>query len=308
MESIVHIHNGDAVALRARRGGISGEHLSFRESLISGPVREGEGWIERRAKFLSVAFGDDLLRSSNKLFEQEQTIATAAASAEEIVLWFEWDLFCLIHLIYLLPRLPAGRTSVIWHDQPLAELEPEALLRVHARRRPATRDMIGLARDGWQAYVSEDPTALNRMVSAHFNDFPFLRDGFALHAARFPSTRNGLGLAEQRVLEFIADGATDSQALYNRFWSSYPRFGFGDAEILRHIHMLAGRRIPLINLTEGSEGKSSFTITDHGEAVLAGTDDIDINGIDAWLGGAHLTKEQLWRWDPEKGQVVSWAH
>jgi hypothetical protein len=304
MDPITHIHNGDAVALRAKRAGIGGEHLPFRESLISGPVREGDGWIDRRAKFLSGMSGDDVLRTSNKLFEQEQAITNAAANAEEIVLWFEYDMFCLIHLVYLLPRLPAGRTSVIWHDSPLAELPPEDLFAVHARRRPATREMIGLAREGWQAFVSEDPTALNKMVSAHFNEFPFLRDGFALHAARFPSTRNGLGLAEQRILEFIADGATDSQALYNRFWSSYPRFGFGDTEILRNIHSLAARRLPLINLTEGSEGKSSFTITEQGELTLAGADDIAVNGIDTWLGGAHLTSDRLWRWDADKALIV----
>ena len=307
MAPITHIHNGDVVAVRAKRASISGDHLVFRESLIGGPVVEGEGWIERRAKFLATVAGEDVLRMSNRLFEQEQAIAAAAANAEEIVLWFEHDLFCLVHLVYLLPRVPSGRTSLVWHDQPLGELQPEELLRVHARRRPATREMISAAREAWQAYTATDPVALGALLSASYENFPFLREGLALQASRFPSTRNGLGVIEQRVLEFIADGATDFSALYNRFWSSYPRFGFGDTEVLRHVHLLAGRRIPLIHLTEGSEGKASFTITDQGEAILAGADDIAVNGIDTWLGGVHLTPQTLWRWDSQKAQIVAEA-
>ena len=304
MASVTHIHNGDVMAVHARRAGIEGEHFAFRESLLGGPVREDDGWIERRAKFLS-SYGDDILRVSNRLFEQQQMISSAAASAEEIVLWFEYDVYCLIHLVYLLPRLPAGRTSVVWHDQPLGEIAaPEELLRLHARRRPATREMVTLAREAWQAYTAEDPAALNKMISANFNEFPFLRDGLALHAARFPSVRNGLGIIEQRILEFVADGATDFAALFNRFWSSYPRFGLGDTEVLRHLHTLAGRRHPLINLTEGSEKQASFTITEQGERTLTGADDVAANGIDLWLGGVHLTEDHFWRWDSDRGEII----
>jgi hypothetical protein len=39
---MIHIHNGDVVAVRARRSSIPGEHLSFRESLVTGPVVPGE--------------------------------------------------------------------------------------------------------------------------------------------------------------------------------------------------------------------------------------------------------------------------
>jgi hypothetical protein len=47
-----------------------------------------------------------------------------------------------------------------------------------------------------------------------------------------------------------------------------------------------------------------FTITEVGERVLAGTDDIELNGIDMWLGGVHLTKERMWRWDVARNAVI----
>jgi hypothetical protein len=299
---MIHIHNGDVVAVHAKRAGIPGDHVSFRECLIAGPVQPAENWIETRARFLAGAYGDDLLRVSNRLFEQEQTIA-GAATADEIVLWFEHDLFCLIHFVYLLQRLPVGRTSIIWHDQPLGNVDVDELLRLFNGRRPATREMATLAREAWQAYTAPDPSGLNSLIVGTATEFPFLREGLALHAARFPSSRNGLGVIEQRILEFIADGANDFKTLFNRFWLSQPRFGLTDSEVLRQIHSLAGRRYPLISLTEGSE-QAVFTITEAGERVLTGADDIEMNDIDMWLGGVHLTKEQLWRWDVARNGII----
>jgi hypothetical protein len=306
LAAVIHIHNGDVVAVRAKRAGIPGEHVPFRESMVAGPVQPGDDFVESRARYLAAVYADDLLRVSNRLFEQEQTLTQAGASADEVVLWFEHDLFCLIHLVYLLQRLPTARTFVVWHDQPLSELEPEELWKAYQRRRAATLEMAALARDVWRAYTSEDPTELNPFLTATSREFPFLGDGIALHAARFPSTRNGLGVVEQRILEFIAEGSTDFDALFNRFWRAQPQFGFGDMEILRHVHMLAARRLPLITLIEGSgTNKSAFAITDQGQKTLAGADDIAANGIDLWLGGTHLMAGNLWRWDPQKAQIVA---
>ena len=301
---MIHIHSGDVVAIRAKRTGVPGEHVSFRESLIGGPVTpSAPDWLAKRAAFLVEQSGDDILRTSNRLFEQDQTIAHAASHEDEIVLWFEHDLFCLVHFIYLMQRLPPGKTSIIWYDQPLAELQPEELLRQFNRRRAGIREMARVAREVWEAYTSPDPTSLNPLLSANF-DFPFLRDGLLLHASRFPNVKNGLGLAEQRILEIIADGATDMPALLNRFWSAHRHYGFGDTEVMREIRRLSARRNPLVSLIQAEDGKMSFAVTDQGERTLAGLDDVEANGIDLWLGGAHVTKEHIWRWDPQRAAVV----
>jgi hypothetical protein len=41
-----------------------------------------------------------------------------------------------------------------------------------------------------------------------------------------------------------------------------------------------------------------FRLTDAGQEVLDGKRDaVATNGIDTWIGGVHLTREQLWRWN-----------
>jgi hypothetical protein len=309
---MIHFHNGDVVTAAARRLGVPGRHLPFRETLISGPVRPNLGaqeWIEERARFLSEQYGENLLRLRNELLEQEQTL-DRARDEEEVVLWFEHDLFCLINLLYLLTRLSKCRQlSIIWSPRPLGTEDDDELYKQFHSRSPVAPAMMNAAALAWRAYISEDALELNRMLDADFVDFPFLREGFLLHAARFPSTRNGLGEVEQRALTGIEVGATDFNSLFARFDQSPPRYGFGDGEFLRHLRRLASCAVPMITITEAENEtppKALFALTPAGKNVLEGqVDFIDLNNAGFWLGGAHLVREKLWRWDADRRQIVS---
>jgi hypothetical protein len=294
---MIHLHNGDVVAAVAQRSGIPGEHLSFRESLVTGLVRPGPEWTETRAQALAAAFHQDPLRTRTSLLEQEQALDRAT---DEVVLWFEHDLFCLANFLYLLQRVPSARLTCVWHPTPLGELDEGALYLLYESRAAVTPRMLSAGREAWRAYTSPDPLALNAWLERDTPDFPFLREGLTLHASRFPSVRDGLGLIEQRLLTAIVEGATDFATLFPQVDLNPPRFGFGDSDILRHLRALAGRPVPLITMKEvpGQPPKALFQITPAGENVLgAEVDDLAINDPDLFLGGAHITKGSIWRWD-----------
>ena len=186
-----HIHNGDVVAEQARRDGLPGDHIAFREALACGP---GTRDLETRAEFIAGSHGQNLLRVRNDMIEMERAI-DEASSADEIVLWFEHDLFCLVNLLSLLDRFASSpRLTLVWHPEPLSSVD---LYPLFESRAAVTPRMMALARDAWAAYTSDDPRALNRFVRDDNRDFPFLRDGLTLHASRFPSMRNGLGAASK---------------------------------------------------------------------------------------------------------------
>ncbi|MDQ3282260.1 MAG: hypothetical protein M3Q69_12700 [Acidobacteriota bacterium] len=293
---MIHLHNGDVVAAAARRADLPGEHRAFRESLVTGPVVPGDDWIETRARAIADAHRHDLLRVRTDLLEQEQALDEAAARDQEIVLWFEHDLFCLIHLVYLLQRLGDTHISLVWSPLPLAESDPRDLVFHYESRETVEPAMLRTAREVWRAYTSPDPTSLNRFLAKDDPDFPFLREGLALHCARFPSAANGLGAVEQRALTHVASGFHDFATLFEHLNEEMPRLGFGDTEVFRHLQMLAGREVPLLTIT-GEPPKAMCTITPQGEQVLRGeADDIALNDPDQWLGGAHLTGETTWRW------------
>jgi len=308
---MIHLHNGDSVATTARRALLPGRHVAYREILIAGPVRSGlrlHEWVEERARFGDPYFGEHLLRLRNELLEQEQMI-DAIRDEEEIVLWFEHDLFCLANFLYLLVRLSkARRLSAIWCPRPLGAMTEEELVTTYMSRAAVPPLMLRIAAEAWKAYTSPDPTALNRFVIQDWNDFPFLRDGMTLHAMRFPSTRDGLGEVERRAMAGIDAGASDFGSLFARFDNDPPRYGLGDGEFLRHLRKLASCAVPMITITESGDTtpppKALFGITPAGRKVLAGEADfIELNNADTWLGGAHLTNEQMWRWDRDAREV-----
>ena len=299
--ALIHVHNGDLVTAAAQRAGIPGEHFPFRESLVTGPVVPGKDWIETRARALAEGHKQDLLRTRTSLLEQEIALGDMPAKGE-IVLWFEHDLFCLVHLVYLIQRLEGARLSLVWCPQPLSENDERGLGLLYESRAAVTPGMLNAARAAWRDYTASDPTGLNRWLDADVPDFPFLREGLTLHASRFPSVANGLGAIERRVLTHVAAGFTDFPTVFDHINAEVPRFGFGDSELFRTVRALANRPVPLLTVN-GDMPKAICTITPMGENVVQGAvDDLTINDPDFWLGGAHVTKGSIWRWDGQRLQ------
>jgi hypothetical protein len=296
---MIHIHNGDIVATSARRLGIAGDHLVFRESLITGPVVPGTDWIETRAHALSDGFGPDLLRVRTDLLEQELAL-DAARENDEIVLWFEHDLYCLVHLAHLIDRLDGAPLSLVWSAQPLGECDESEMLDLFEARSRVTPEMQSLARAFWRDYTAADALALNHWVTGERGEFPFLREGAALHISRFPSFRSGLGIVEETLLRLVGTGRATFGAIFDAFTAELPKFGFSDSEARRLLWTMENGVVPLL-ASEGEPSARVFAITPAGEKVLAGeSDNIDLNAPDYWLGGVHLRKGNVWRYDGTK--------
>lgn len=306
MGAVIHIHNGDSTLLTAKRSGVPGEHIAFRESLIAGPVTPALD-LETRARFLSDAYGSNLLKTRTDLLEQENALAHAAKQ-DEIVLWFEHDLFCLVHFIYLLQRFSRRNVSVVWCPTPLGTQVEETFGKLYASRAAMTPALTKAAAAAWRAYTSNDPTTLNAFIASTV-DTPFFREGMVLHASRFPSMRNGVGLVGNRVLTLVQKGAADFATLFARFDTDVPRLGFGDSELLREVRVLARAAVPLITLTEASEPgppKALVALTPAAENVINGSVDyLALADPDEWLGGAHITRDSIWRWDEQLRKLQS---
>lgn len=302
VETLIHIHNGDLVADRVRHSDVPGRHVPFRESLVTGRVVPGSDWIESRAHALHDAYARDLLRIRTDLLEQEQLLESIREE-DEVVLWFEYDLYCLVHFIYLLQRLDGARVSAVWSPAQLGGEDERSLHLLFESRRAVTPAMTRVAKEAWGAYTSSDPLVLNRWLENEAGEVPFLREGLVLHASRFPSIRNGLGSIEQQALERIASGTSDLASLFEAISANEPQRGLTDAELYRLMSVIAWAAVPLVTMA-GEFPKVICTVTPAGEKVLAGElDALAVNEPDYWLGGAHVTRENAWRWDGK--QIVS---
>ncbi len=319
---LLHLHNGAASADIARQS-LSGEHFAFREALIEGPAPasvDGDEWRRRRAQHLSEAYGVEPEQCERELLSQEKKLASFA-NYHEVVLWFEHDLFCQIHLIYLLDwfaqqNLGDTALSLVCIDslpgkvnfRGLGELNADELNSLLPSRQPVTKSQLELAARAWEAYTSSDPREIQTLIETQPTALPFLGDALKAHLRRFPSIRNGLGMLENRCLEFIGSGRTRFDDLFATFCEAEAIYGLGDAQLWFSLQRLVSANQPLLKMEDGEmmSADATFDITDLGKAVYEGGGDfVLLNGIDHWLGGVYLFDERnLWRWDEEKETVV----
>ena len=328
---MLHIHNGDAAAGVAKQSTIPGEHFAWREALIEGPtpadVSPAE-WRKLRAAHLSDFYELDPTETESELESQEEKLASYL-DHDEVVLWFEHDLFCQIHLLYLLDwfaqrELGTTRLSLIFvgeypglsNFRGLGELNPDQMASLFPARREVSAAEFDLAKAAWAAYRSPDPSAIEAFIETDNSAMPFLKQALRLHLEKFPFVRNGLGRIQNRGLDFIQDGSRKFVELFPRFGNAEPRYGLGDTQFYIALRGMSDAHQPLLKVSNGGSSngtlspekmhEAAFEMTETGAAVLAGQADFaEINGLDIWLGGVHLSgRTNLWRWDDQEQKLA----
>ena len=327
---MLHIVNGESTAGTLKQTKIKGEIFSFKDTLINGPAPRTNNrheWRAVRVQHLTDTYG--LKRSEcEKEFQSQEAALTSAANHEEVVFWFEYDLFCQLNLLYLLDwfketDLKKTRLSLInigafpgrKDFRGLGELNPDELASLFPKREKITQAHLELGTKAWQAFCSPNPTAIELLIHTDTSALPFLAQAFTAHLHRFPSTVNGLGQIEQTGLTLIADGCDKFLEMFPRFVAAEKTYGLGDTQLWGTLTNLSKGNDPLIAITNarpetaiapGALKRAQFKITKTGESVLAGkADNIKLNGVDQWLGGVHLVgKEKLWRWHDPAGRLA----
>ena len=322
---ILHVANGHALTALIARAGIPGTLSVWCDVLHEGPVPGAISDDELtlvRAKYLagSDASPDEVLA---ELRGWEQSIERLS-EFEQIVLWFEHDLFDQLNLIQLLDRLAPRRkrgadvTLISIGSFPgrmtfkgMGELTPEELAPLFGTRQPVRDDQYELARKAWAAFRSADPRAIEHLLAGDTSALQFLAAALHRHLEEFPSVVNGLSRTENRLLELVAGGQTDIRSTFPQIHVGETAFYIGDLSYWDRARELAGLSPPLLQITASESDvplpAGEFAITMDGRDVLRGAADrIKRHGIDRWMGGVHLNGTgPVWRWDPVPGHIVA---
>ncbi|HEU4557285.1 MAG TPA: DUF1835 domain-containing protein [Longimicrobium sp.] len=301
---MLHITNGDAAGDLLRGLGI-GEVLCWRDVLHDGPVPAGldlPGLSAVRARFIGNGLDEDEV--ARDFAERDATLA-GCRNRDEVVLWFEHDLYDQLQLIQVLDWFAANgrpRLTLVCGAEYLGHSEPARLAERFSQRSPVTTEQLALGAAAWNAFRSPDPTAITRLLEDDTLELPYLSDALARHLEQFPSTANGLSRSEHQALQVIAGGAaTVGEAYVASHHGLEDPVWLGDWSFAAYLHDLARGAYPLVEIGPGDphDMKRAVKLTDAGRAVLDGSEDrVRLNGIDRWLGGVHLQgREAAWRWD-----------
>ena len=208
---MLHITNGDCAAAVISKV-VQGTILPWRDVLHEGPVRAGlslEALSRERARFIAEA-GWGLLDDVERKFRERDAAFRRAGEHDEIVLWFEHDLYDQLQLIQVLDGLAALRgppISLVCEAEYLGNMEPARAAELFSLRNPLTRRHFQEAQAAWAAFRSPDPTAIDPEKSKALQ---FLGAALRRHLEEFPWTTDGLSRSQRQLLE----GRTDEEPAF----------------------------------------------------------------------------------------------
>lgn len=323
---MLHIVNGNVVGDKLRQGIVQGDVLVWREVYPHGPVfldpAEEDNRLVR-AQYLKQSMGipqKEFIESS----ERQEKILADYRKYDEVVLWFEHDLFDQTMLCYFLHYFSKEKKSstklslLCIGDYPgvelfqgLGQLSVEQLGTLSGTWKLIGDKELEMGQAFWKAYTSQSPEPLQQLLTQDTSILPYAHSAFQAHLSRFPSMDNGLGVVEQATLEVIHEGIQAPYELFSKVGAKLHGLGMGDLQYWHIVRQMVQEPYPLIKmcglkeLPRYNDSLMQFTdcelvLTELGKKVILGQEDwTEKKGIEEWYGGVHLQgAAPRWRWNP----------
>lgn len=327
---MLHITNGESAANGIRETGLAGGVLSWIDVLHEGPVPPDldlEQLRSVRADFIA-SCGWSSVEDALSLFWRRDQVLADSLGHDEVVLWFEHDLYDQLQLIQILDWFANHeldlKLTMICAAEYLGPSTVERLRERYPEREPVSQAQLDVAKTAWAAFRSPDPTYLVDLLRRDSSALPFLSGALWRHLQQFPSKRNGLSRSEHQALEVIAGGVTTVDQVYRASHHDREEATFlGDSTFALYLERLSTGREPLVLWEDGRTvraprgrghspefWKGKVTLTSLVSDVLEGAaDQVTVNGIDRWLGGVHLLgSEARYRWDERAQRLLDSRH
>ncbi len=255
MSKTLHILNGDSTAEIFSKSSLKGYILVWREMLCEGALHKNVGsdefWKNRYTFFEEIGvskleYYDKTIKELVKLEDVSQY--------NEIVLWFEYDLFCQVNLMGLCTYLLNSFRKDIYYAlvctgkenrkeilQTLADYQPKEYKILYENKIKLTQHDLFFAETSWQVYVENNKEKLKEFNFAKKTKFQYLQSAINQHLQRFPD-ENGLNQIDHKILEIIDSKAQTKEDIIRALlsWQRQETFyGFGDLQYFRYLEKLS---------------------------------------------------------------------
>jgi len=251
MKDRLIITNGDDAVARMREAGIRGEILPWRDILHEGPVPPSlslEELSSVRAQFLAQRgwLPEEELHAA---FCSRDAMIRRHGEFENVVLWFEHDLYDQLQLIQLLDFFAAERRGGVYLIQAgkyLGREKPRALKTHLHLMEPVTEAHLALARLAWGDFRAPTPVPWAELLRFGTHVLPFLRLAMLRLLAELPHPASGLSRTDWTILSLVAQGVKKPLDLYEAFTESEEVFFMGDLSFYHALDGLGAGGAPLV--------------------------------------------------------------
>jgi len=300
--------NGDHAANALAAYFPDADILIWRDVLVEGPVPGGisdEALADIRARHIEDAFGMHDVRAD---FTRRDQAFSRIKPSDRVELWFETDLHDQLQLIQVLSRfLALPDIPELW----LTLAAPPLIQHIdEMERRLAKVTKVQLAEGAelWTAFRSPDPGPAIEAAGAD-GALPEARTALYRLLEEYPASHDGLGRIERNALLAIRDGAIAPTLAFRHYQQTEALPFLGDLGFFHRLDALAFAAHPLIKgIPEGGIAQATRTkqtleyahaqieLTETAHRILEGKADfVKLNGINRWIGGVHLTGQNIWR-------------
>lgn len=289
----LHITNGDSLTNRLSLLNVQGDIITWREMLCEGKTEStvgSERFWKTRFDFLHNTYQVSKHTFIEKTLKEYRSLCQHKKQ-NQIVLWFEYDLFCQINMLAVLSWLKTHRKhaeiSLVCSGHiegkkkmfALNELTDAQLQEHYVNRIVLTRDDIEYADYVWQLYCSDNPIRLQNLTDFDSFQFNYLGPAIQSHLQRFPEVSSGLNVLETHVLQIIKNNKLQTKKeVLQTLLTQKNNYGFGDVQYVKIIESLT----PLF------ASLSPIRLTNSAKSLLKGEVNYyqNIRNNDSYLGGA----------------------
>jgi hypothetical protein len=251
-KQILHISNGGSLTAYLKELQIEGEIVTWQEMLCEGPTQflvHSDELIKARRAFLGEFYNVDL--DLAKVDFALKQLDNANERYTEVVLWFEYDLFCHINMLAVLNLLQqkkinlptylvcSGRVQGYKELKGLSELSSGQLMKYYKNKTKLTAEDLELAVTLWQIYCGVDHNLFKPYI-VKSSSFEYMSNCLKAHLERFPDVITGLNVLETNILKLIKENTIKSKHHLLGYALNYQGFyGYGDIQLQRIIDNLS---------------------------------------------------------------------
>jgi hypothetical protein len=321
---MLHVTNGDSAVPGIEAAGVGGDIMPWRDVLHEGPVPSGldaAGLRAVRARFLADCGWGEAEAIEADLRARDERLAAAVATGEQVVLWFEHDLFDQLQLLQVLAGLDgAAAVEAILPDRFLGAMQPHEVAALWPQRARIGRDQRALAALAWEAVRAPGPQGIEAVLDTHTAALPHLGAALRRLLEELPAVGDGLSRVERQALQALAAGARTPHEIFLAAQRAEEAPFLGDAWMWARLEDLGRGAHRLVQTTAGEPlgpapprpggerfAEQRLELTAAGRAVLAGeADRCALLGLERWVGGIHLSGPgPAWRFDRATGRAVA---
>ncbi len=250
-KKILHITNGESLTNYLKELDFDGDILTWQEMLCEGPTTEiidSDEFFKVRKEFLHEFYDIEV---DEEEFRSEISILNHSKNYSEIILWFEYDLFCHINLIAVINliqqkniKVPiflvcSGRVEGEKDLKALSELKPNQLRKHYDDKIKLSKEDIDLMKSLWKTYCGKDHNLFKPDIVKK-SSFPYLSNCLKAHLQRFPDSISGLAGLELNILTIVKDyNIKSKQHLLGYALNYQGYFGYSDIQFIRIIEKLS---------------------------------------------------------------------